>query len=121
MLRVMKIYSHYTGPSPHDDPRSPRDPDQRNRELSALLPLWPHELSDLSLQGRRRLVAVMERALRAERNRGRAGHWAYDHARHAGLYRAWVKERDALRALERCGSKTNGPSNDGPCKKKTAT
>ena len=41
----------------------------------------------------------MERALRAERKRGRAGHWAYDLARHAALHRAWIAERAALVAL----------------------
>ncbi len=54
-------------------------------ELMRLLPLWPHEVSDRSPAGRRRLLAVLRRALRAERRRGLAGHWSYDLSRHAQL------------------------------------
>ena len=75
------------------------DPQDRVRNLARLLPLWPSELSDVSIDGRRRIIALMERALRAERKRGRAGHWAYDLARHAALHRAWIAERAALVAL----------------------
>jgi hypothetical protein len=56
-----------------------------------LLPLWPHEVADQSPSGRRRIVALLRRALRAERRRGLAGHWTYDLSRHAqllALYRA---------------------------------
>ena len=50
-------------PSPSDLASRPlrEDPaaqDKRNRELSRLLPLWPSEIADTSLEGRRRLVAV---------------------------------------------------------------
>ena len=73
---------------------------ERIRDLARLLPLWPHELADTSTAGRRRIVALMERALRAERRRGRAGHWAYDLGRHAALFRALTRERVALKAAE---------------------
>ncbi len=76
-----------------------RKPQDRARELSALLPLWPKDIDDLTLDGRRRVIALMERALRAERRRGIAGHWAYDLSRHAALYRAWKTERSELAAL----------------------
>lgn len=76
-----------------------RDAD-RIRELSALLPLWPKDLADTTLDGRRRIVSAMERALRAERRRGREGHWAYDLSRHAALLRAWKRERAEIAALE---------------------
>jgi hypothetical protein len=56
-----------------------------------LLPLWPHEVADRSPAGRRRVLSLLRRALRAERKRGLAGHWSYDLSRHAqllALYRA---------------------------------
>lgn len=70
-------------------------------ELGRLLPLWLNQLEDQSLEGRRRLVTAIRRALRAERKRGRAGHWAYDLARHAALHRAWERECQELAHLER--------------------
>jgi hypothetical protein len=74
---------------------------ERREELSRLLPLWPIEISDLSLEGRRRIIATLERALRAERRRGIAGHWAYDLARHAALAQTWKRERAAIQAIEK--------------------
>lgn len=71
----------------------------RSQNLARLVALWPGELDDLSIAGRRKLVAALWRALRAERRRGRHGHWAYDLARHADLYRAWSREQAALRQM----------------------
>jgi hypothetical protein len=65
-------------------------------ELSRLLPMWPAELADTSREGRLKIIATIERAIRAERRRGRAGHWAYDLARHAALFRLLKCERAAL-------------------------
>ena len=65
-----------------------------------LLPLWPRDLADRSLDGRKKLIAVLERALRQERRRGHAGHSAYAIERHAALYRALKKERASLSALQ---------------------
>ena len=104
----MKIFSHHCFAAPVNKAAVYRDPEQRVRELSRLLPLWPAEIADGSLSGRRRLVGLMERALRAERARGQSGHWAYDLSRHAALHRAWVIEREALRRLARGG--TSSPS-----------
>jgi hypothetical protein len=73
---------------------------ERRGELSRLLPLWPAQIDDLSLQGRRRIIATLERALRTERKRGKAGHWAYDLARHAALVKNWKNECAALRVIE---------------------
>lgn len=91
-------------PSPSDPVSRPlrEDPaaqDKRNRELARLLPLWPSEIADTSLEGRRRLVAKLERALKAERRRGRAGHWTYDLARHAALLAAWKREHTDVMIL----------------------
>jgi hypothetical protein len=72
----------------------------RRAELSRLLPLWPHEISNLSSAGRRRIIATLEKALRAERCRGIAGHWAYDLARHAALVKNLKSECAALKTFE---------------------
>ncbi len=58
-------------------------------DLARLLPLWPHELSDGSKAGVEKRLALLQRALRAERLRGRSGDWTYDLARHAALLRVY--------------------------------
>ena len=68
----------------------------RERELPRLVALWPSEIRDLSLVGRRRLLQLLRAALRAERTRGIAGHWTYDLARHSQLLRAYRIEAEAL-------------------------
>ena len=78
-----------------------RRPYDRARDLAGLLPLWPSELADDTPAGRNRVVQKLRRALREERRRGLAGHWAYDLARHAALLRAYqheVARLDAPRA-----------------------
>jgi hypothetical protein len=72
----------------------------RAADLVRLLPLWPEELADHSLVGRARLVVMLERALRLERQRGIGGHWAYDLSRHAHLMEALRCERAELAALQ---------------------
>jgi hypothetical protein len=64
----------------------------RKRDLPRLLPLWPSELEAMDLAAHARLLARMRRALRAERQRGIGGHWAYDLTRHAALLRAYRAE-----------------------------
>jgi len=68
----------------------------RRTELPRILPLWPRELDDQSAAGRRRIVAKLARALRAERRRGVAGHWTYDLARHVELLRVYRLELAAV-------------------------
>jgi hypothetical protein len=68
----------------------------RRRILARLLPLWPHELEDESPEGRRRILAKLRRALRAERRRGIAGHWTYDLARHVELLWVYREETNAM-------------------------
>ena len=65
---------------------------RRSRDLPLLLPMWPADLDDISQSGRTRIVAMLRRALRAERARGLAGHWTYDLARHAQLRAALDEE-----------------------------
>lgn len=64
----------------------------RRTELPRVLPLWPHELDDLTPQGRAHVLSKLRCALRAERRRGVAGHWTYDLARHAELLRVYRLE-----------------------------
>lgn len=88
----------------------------RARDLPRLLPVWPRDLEDASPAGRVRLIALLRRALRAERARGLAAHWTYDLARHAQLRAALDAElalaaetsADPLRACPR--PKLNGAS-----------
>ncbi len=66
---------------------------QRARDLPRLLPLWPHEIEIASIAEHARLLARIRRALRMERQRGIAGHWTYDLARHAQLLSAYRAEK----------------------------
>jgi hypothetical protein len=64
--------------------------------LPRLIPVGPGDIADHSLAGRRAILGRLARALRAERNRGRAGHWSYDLNRHIGLRQAYLAERRML-------------------------
>ncbi len=64
----------------------------RHRDLPRLVALWPWELETPDRAARQRLLARLRRALREERRRGRAGHWAYDLGRHARLLAAYRAE-----------------------------
>jgi hypothetical protein len=68
----------------------------RALHLPRVLPLGPQEIADVSENGRRAILRRLARALRAERNRGRAGHWTYDLNRHIALSQAYAAERAAL-------------------------
>lgn len=76
----------------------------RQRDLPGLLAVWPSELSVSDNATHARLLARMRRALRLERQRGLAGHWAYDLNRHALLLHAYrvevalYRSRNAKRA-----------------------
>ena len=72
----------------------------RKRHLPRVLPIGPDEIADESPTARRAVLARLARALRAERNRGRAGHWTYDLNRHIALRQAYMAERQMLRRLE---------------------
>lgn len=66
----------------------------RHRDLPLLLPMFPDELAALAHD---RLVAMLRRALRLERQRGLRGDWAYDLARHAQLLAAYRTEACSTR------------------------
>jgi hypothetical protein len=79
----------------------PSVPYQRERDLPRLLPLWPEELQDLTLAGRQALVLRLGAMLRRERQRGIAGSWGYDIARHRQLVIAYRAELQAWQQLLR--------------------
>ena len=62
-----------------------------------MIPVGPDEIADRSPAARRAILVKLYRALRAERNRGRAGHWTYDLNRHIGLSQAYAAEQRAIR------------------------
>ncbi|HXF89557.1 MAG TPA: DUF6477 family protein [Xanthobacteraceae bacterium] len=76
----------------------------RDRDLPRLLPLTAEQLADPTIEGQRRLIALLTTACRLERARGLAGDWTYDLARHRALIGALAVEearlaqREALRA-----------------------
>jgi hypothetical protein len=64
-----------------------------------LLPVWPKDICNRTPEGRRKLIAIIERELRKERRRGVASDRAYDITRHARLARLLREERTALRRI----------------------
>jgi hypothetical protein len=70
---------------------------RRGAMLPRLIPVGPEAIADDTAAGRRRILGLLARALRAERSRGRAGHWTYSLDRHVGLLQAFRAERAALR------------------------
>ena len=94
-----------TEQSPAKHGGSPResveaDAPQRCGDLQRLLAAWPNEIADVSVAGRCLTLRRLERALRQERARARAGHWAYDVARHQQLARLLRAEQAALQRCE---------------------
>jgi hypothetical protein len=80
----------------HKQPKV-REPYVRARDLPKLIGLWPSEIEDQTLAGHERLLKLLRRALRLERQRGLAGHWTYDLARHANLLKAYRYELASFR------------------------
>ena len=64
----------------------------RARDLPRLLLMWPEEIADDTHEGRIRVIKKLRRVLRQERQRGIAGHWTYNLARHMALTRAYRHE-----------------------------
>lgn len=56
-------------------------------ELARLMPLHAHEITDESRKGRAHILSMLARTLRHQRQKARTGHWDYQPARHAQLYR----------------------------------
>lgn len=74
---------------------------RRDVVLPRLLPLATEDLSPDTPAVARRICALLARALRQERTRGRAGHWTYSLDRHIGLAQAYRAERSRLSATGR--------------------
>ncbi len=89
----------HTKPSLDAKFSQPAHPCERGRELGRLVPLWPNEINDTMILGRRRMRRLLMSALRRERQRGIAGHWTYDVSRHAALSKMLRQETDDLRRL----------------------
>jgi len=77
-----------------------RKPYNRIEQLPRLIGLWPHELKDCSQAASERIVALLRKALRGERQRGIGGHWTYDVNRHLALSEALREENERLRILK---------------------
>jgi hypothetical protein len=77
----------------------------RQRDLPGLIRIDPIGTSPgNSMEEVEAIVARLERALRAERNRARSGHWTYDLNRHIALRQAHRAETECLvtlRAVQR--------------------
>lgn len=72
----------------------------RDARLIARLSLLPERvILDRSVRGRQRLITSLERICRKERERGLAGDWKYDLARHRGLCAALEREQTELAAM----------------------
>jgi hypothetical protein len=78
-----------------------RESYERSRMLVRLLPVGPDEITGAEPETTRRIVLKLAGALRAERARGRAGHWTYDLNRHMGLMQALKAEQGRLAAAAR--------------------
>lgn len=69
---------------------------ERRRDLPRLIAVWPHELDAGNNDMCHVIVRKLRAALRAERQRGLAGHWTYDVTRHAQLALAYRTETALL-------------------------
>ncbi|WP_245479668.1 DUF6477 family protein [Hansschlegelia zhihuaiae] len=69
-----------------------REAYDRRRALPRLIAIDPRELEPGDVALDRVIEARLKRALRAERRRGRAGHWTYDLNRHIALLQALAGE-----------------------------
>lgn len=83
----------------------------RDRHLPRLLRLTPEELTDISRQGRRTLVARLLRLAHNAARAGAGGHWSYDSNRHIAILGALHAERAGLAALMRA----EDPKAETPC------
>jgi hypothetical protein len=80
----------------------------RMRHLPQILGTTPQELADLSVRGRRALIARLIRLARNSAGAGRAGHWSYDPNRHIAILGALQAERAGLAAFLRGTGRKRG-------------
>jgi hypothetical protein len=104
---IMAIHKGAVSHRPHgrrarrSAPRAGASTYERGRNLPRLQPVTEGELAPDDTRTARTIVARLARALRAERQRGRAGHWSYDLNRHIALAQALDAERRRLEGLNR--------------------
>ncbi|WP_316858073.1 DUF6477 family protein [uncultured Cohaesibacter sp.] len=72
----------------------------RKRDLPGLLHLFPGEIEAMERRSPFAIFQSLTRAIRAERIRGRSGHWRYSLTRHIGLRQALAAERLRFQAPE---------------------
>lgn len=98
----------YSNPTSWSEPSEPgsfssllksEDYYSRPRHLPRLLHLFAEEAEKLEADQPGILVNKLKAALRAERRRGKSGHWRYSLARHIGLHQALNAEEKRLLAL----------------------
>lgn len=93
----ISVESRITGLSRNKaDPKKPAY--NRNTQLPKLIGLWPGEIANITQE---KIVGLLQKALRAERRRGQAGHWTYDLNRHIALAESLREEEQTLRAQTR--------------------
>jgi hypothetical protein len=73
---------------------------ERMRDLPALIRLDPFADIGDTPEAIEAILSRLERALRAERNRARSGHWTYDLNRHIALRQAHLAETERLAAAK---------------------
>ena len=66
----------------------------RVSHLPGLIGIDPGVLSGSEAIPKKAILARLNRALRAERQRAKSGHWAYDLNRHIALRQALIAERE---------------------------
>ena len=89
-------------------------PYDRLSQLPKLIGLWPSEMQDYSAAGTLKILALLRKALRSERSRGRSGHWTYDLNRHLALAESLKAERAHLRALDGAPARPERALKRGP-------
>ncbi|MBK1625231.1 hypothetical protein CKO32_16855 [Afifella marina DSM 2698] len=75
--------------------------------MPRLIHRLPQELGKDDMERARSIVAHLKCALRAERRKGRAGHWSYDLNRHIALKTALDVESGDLARLSQARSLTS--------------
>lgn len=77
---------------------------ERKRHLRRLLPQASEDFRNEDAETTRAILMRLAAAMRAERRRGRAGHWTYDLNRHIALAQAFRAEKEGLRKLSGGGA-----------------
>jgi len=77
---------------------------ERRRDVPKLTRLDLANVATETVEEAQAIIALLWRALRAERNRARSGHWTYDLNRHIALRHAYVAETQRLALIKAKGA-----------------